>query len=190
MELIVISDTKLKVMLTPTDMQTYGLDFSGDEYDNAKTRRAIWHLFDEVKRRCGFDVAGDRVMVQLWPAGDGGCEIYVNKLGTPPPRRERPNAPPRFAKRLYTFEALRELLAVCRALEHSRYARMSEVWLSDDGAWYLVLEASEGGESVDELSFIEEYGLRLRSAGAMQLLTEHGSPIALGNAVERMASLA
>ncbi|MEE0968457.1 MAG: adaptor protein MecA [Clostridia bacterium] len=81
MELIVISDSKLKIMLTGEDMRQYSIDCSTLDYENTQTRRAFWSILDEAKHRTGFDAASEKVFVQVYPSKGGGCEMYVTKLG-------------------------------------------------------------------------------------------------------------
>ncbi len=81
MELIMISDSKLKIMLTLDDMKTYSLDCATLDYDNTETRKAFWSILDEAKHRTGFDAASEKVFVQVYPSRTGGCEMYVTKLG-------------------------------------------------------------------------------------------------------------
>lgn len=81
MELILISDSKLKITLTSDDMAQYELDCDTMDYDNTDTRRAFREIFDHVKSISGFDTAGDRLFIQLYPSREGGCEMYITKLG-------------------------------------------------------------------------------------------------------------
>ena len=81
MELIVISKSKLKIMLTSEDMRQYSLDCSTLDYENTETRRAFWSILDEAKHRTGFDAASEKVFVQVSPSKKGGCEMYVTQLG-------------------------------------------------------------------------------------------------------------
>ena len=81
MELILISDKKLKVMLSASDMQKYELDNDTIDYDNTETRRAFWQILDEAKHKTGFDAASEKVFIQVYPSRGGGCEMYVTKLG-------------------------------------------------------------------------------------------------------------
>lgn len=78
MELIVISTTKLKVMLSAEDMEKYEFDplCSGD----ITSRKAFRKILKEVREQCGFDAIGDRVLVQYYPSKRGGCEMFVTKL--------------------------------------------------------------------------------------------------------------
>ncbi len=81
MELIVISESKLKIMLTSEDLLEYSLDCNSLNYENTETRRAFWSILDEAKHRTGFDAASEKVFVQVYPSKKGGCEMYVTKLG-------------------------------------------------------------------------------------------------------------
>ena len=81
MELIVISESKLKIMLTSEDLMEYSLDCNSLDYENTETRRAFWSILDEAKHRTGFDAASEKVFVQVYPSKKGGCEMYVTKLG-------------------------------------------------------------------------------------------------------------
>ncbi len=81
MELIVISQSKLKIMLTAPDMQYYELQGNHINCVDEETRRAFRHIFDDARLQVGFDTAGERLFVQLYASRDGGCEIFVTKLG-------------------------------------------------------------------------------------------------------------
>ena len=80
MELIKISDSKLKIALTPTDMEKYSLDIQTMDYDKTQTRSAFWQLLDEAKHKTGFDAASEKIFVQIYSSAGGGCEMYVTKL--------------------------------------------------------------------------------------------------------------
>ena len=58
MDMILISDTKLKVMLSPLDMEELALSGDDIDYNNTETRRAFWSILDEAKHKTGFDAAG------------------------------------------------------------------------------------------------------------------------------------
>ena len=73
MELIKISDTKLKITLTKDDMIRYELNCDTIDYDNTETRKAFWNILDHAKHVTGFDAASERVFIQLYPDKGGGC---------------------------------------------------------------------------------------------------------------------
>jgi negative regulator of genetic competence, sporulation and motility len=78
MELILISNTKLKIMLDESDMREYRI---GDDSDCAEpeTRRAIRTLLDKAKNEIGFNTDGSEIFVQLYTSRKGGCELFVTK---------------------------------------------------------------------------------------------------------------
>ena len=78
MELIRISQTKLKIMLDRNDMRR--LDLEAGNPADISSREAFRNILKEAKARCGFDAVGDRVFVQYYPDKCGGCEMFVTKL--------------------------------------------------------------------------------------------------------------
>lgn len=78
MELILISNTKLKIMLNESDMQKYSI---GSDCDcaEASTRKAIRSLLECAKEQIGFNTSGEEIFVQLYTSRDGGCELFVTK---------------------------------------------------------------------------------------------------------------
>ena len=78
MELILISKSKLKIMLDEKDMKEYNI---GDETDcaQAETRRAIRTILDRAKDQIGFNTEGAEIFVQLYTSKHGGCELFVTK---------------------------------------------------------------------------------------------------------------
>lgn len=82
MELIVISESKLKIMLSGADMVKYELTGEALDCADLRTREAFRHIFDDARDTVGFNTRGERLLVQLYTAKDGGgCEIFVTKLG-------------------------------------------------------------------------------------------------------------
>ncbi len=192
MELIMMSDTRLKVILTRVDMENYHLDFDGDDYDNARTRRAMMRLFDEVKRRVGFDIADDRILVQIWPGADGGCELFVSKLES---KASSGRKTPRitacdFETLIYKFTTLKDLILVCQTLHMRGYKKPSEVLAGEAGDWYLVLDGVEVTSPVSPLAFIGEYAEKQGASLPPHILREHAKILANGNAIARFAALA
>ncbi len=190
MELLVISETKLKIVLTPEDVEEYAIDLDRAEYGDLETRLALFHLFDDIKARCGFDTKDGRLLVELYPDSHGGCEIFVLKVKTACDSTEGEGTELRYQKALYSFEELGDALSVCRALQQKQYKRGAELWHGDNALWYLVLERKTvPGEKIDDLSFVEEFGKRHTAPGDYILFGEHATPILKENAIVRLSSL-
>jgi negative regulator of genetic competence, sporulation and motility len=197
MELILIGDSRLKVMLTPEDVRRFAPDLEESELDGPAAKAALRELFDEIRRRSGFDAANDRVLVQLYPSRGGGCEIFLTKLGKVGRSRAISEgtgelaAAPALRPVLFCFAGISELLAVCRQLHRTGYALLSTAYVADDDRYYLVLqEKARSGTRPGALSFVEEFGERRGGATALAYIKEHGRCIVAGDADSRLAALA
>jgi negative regulator of genetic competence, sporulation and motility len=81
MEVLKISDSKVKIMLSYADITKFRLQDGELNYDDPKTRRKIFDILDCVKKHHGFDYEGDKLLIQFYPSKDGGAELFVTKLG-------------------------------------------------------------------------------------------------------------
>lgn len=85
MELIKISQSRLKIMLTSEDMNEFKLDFpdlTNENCQSPEARRALRCILEKAKEITGFDTGADRVFIQLYPSREGGCEMFVSKTET------------------------------------------------------------------------------------------------------------
>lgn len=83
MELILINQTKLKIMLTAPDMTHYELfpdQLEQMACTDPHTRAAFRHIFDDAEAQIGFHTAGEKLLVQMFTSKCGGCEIFVTRL--------------------------------------------------------------------------------------------------------------
>ena len=172
MELIVISESKLKIMLSGADMVKYEL--TGEVLDCAdlRTREAFRHIFDDARDTVGFNTRGERLLVQLYTAKDGGgCEIFVTKLGAEETgvwedgevslesiwdggssaNRERALLRQVYADReeevlrwCFSFDCLDDLTEACRRLGATGFSGESRLYIEGDRGtvWFLILEPS------------------------------------------------
>ena len=211
MELIQISSSKLKIMLSSEDMQKYALDAKAADYDDTATRRAFWSILDDVKIQTGFNAAGDRVFIQLYPLREGGCEMFVTKMGllccdadekSKKGSRQGAKNSRTLADRLgtdhgdecvkaFVFDELSSLLAVCRRLYSRKWRGNSEAYKGTGDKYYLILgeRASSMPNAPDRLCFISEYG-RAENADVVRLyIREHATSICCERAVQTLGVL-
>lgn len=201
-----INDNKLKVMLTPEDMRRYEINCDTIDYDNTETRRAFWSILDEAKYKTGFDAASDRVFIQVYPSKEGGCEMYVTKLGayccededSPSEARRgllRRGNTLRSHTSVYRFEKLDLLLDVCAKLRQIGYHGSSSAYASQQKPYYYLVITEKacagyiGGQSFGAYSFIAEYGRLVSTYGIHSYITEHCKCICPEDAVEILAKL-
>lgn len=211
MEIIMISESKLKVMLTSEDLQDFELETETLDYNNTETKRMFWDILNRAKHSIGFDTDGQRVLVQLYPSRAGGCEMFITKLGSvcctegntsqkaelktvikPIPRRsgESPHTTPEERPCVFAFDRIESLLAVCRRLSGIGYAGESEAYFGDDRRAYLFLYLPDHGcyLPLDEYAFLHEYGSRENTDAFRHFVGEHANAICPHGAVETLAA--
>lgn len=187
MEIVRISEEKLKLTLGKEDLEKYSLKPEELDYDKTETRRVIWQILDDAKKRTGFDAAADRALIEAYPGRRGGCEIYVTLLCE---KKKKKGVRGRFG--IYRFENAETLFALCASL--SRIGRQYESDLyrlrGDGGLFLLIKEPLEDSirkeQTLSPLSFVEEYGVRCKQAGLLPYIKEHGECLIAGNAVGRL----
>lgn len=190
MELIQISENKLKIMLSETDMVKYALDTDDTDYSKDETRRAFRAMLLHARQLSGFDTRGERIFVQMYPSRDGGCEIFVTKLGD---RKGEFFEVGTLAKTevkrqtgdAYGFDSLENMLAVCRYLYNCRAECRQEgkAYRDDRGNYYLSLPAG------CEFAHGEEFSRKVSLAGLDAYIAEHGRCIIERGAVEILGKL-
>ncbi len=193
MELIVISDTRMKIMLSREDMSGYDIDALSIDTESAKTKRILNGILAEANKSAGIECSGDRAFVQLFPSLDGGCEMYVTRFSELSDNEAAEgscvnmnNAKNTVKRRsVYRFRCMRELLCACKALKCRGYSESSDSYMSVDGeCFYLVLCEGEADTSV-----VLEYAEPVFFGGARIYISEHSSPLCENNAVDTLAQL-
>lgn len=211
MEFILISENKIKVMLTPEDLDEFDIDADELDYSNTETKRMFWDILNRAKHCTGFDTDGQKVLVQLYPSRHGGCEMFVTKIGVLHSPETESQTDCKCApiisekitlggdgkvkhqnKKLYTafkFSSLEAMLSACRALERVGYNDDSSAYITDNDSLYLILGGidTSGYEPLDKYSFISEYADSENHEAAKRYLGEHGKAICVKNAVQKLS---
>lgn len=204
MEIIMISESKLKVMLSAEDLQSFELEPEDLDYGNTETKRMFWDILGRAKHSVGFDTDGQRVLVQLYPSRAGGCEMFITRLGALSradgddradlhtvikTAQESTASPPKRRLGAFGFDGISPLLAVCRRLSSIGYHEPSEAYFGDDGRAYLFLSLPDisGYLPLDEFSFLSEYGTHENAETLRHFLEEHANSICKKNAVEQLS---
>ena len=209
MELIVINESRLKIMLTGEDMARYDLASPAADADPLgrttprpdgegiapHTREILRHIFADAHAEIGFDTEGERLFVQLYASKGGGCEIFVTKLGGEGETKllkAMESAEPTNRKRRVRLclAGLNDLTALCRRLVSSGFREESAAYITEEGgeAWYLILTVNEEreGRLSPLTAILGEYGREV--GGEIELyLSEYGRAVCPVGAVETLA---
>lgn len=204
MDLILISESKLKVTLSAADMKALSLSCEDLDYDNTSTRRAFWSILDEAKQRTGFDAAQSRVFIQVYPSKSGGCELYITKLSP------ELGGPVKLTDRLCDssdrmtvdhageidmkkargaaaeFDSLAQLTTCCRRLDADGYRGASYAYCdqSRHKTRYILLL-----DGIADIDILREYGNLLDPETIHIWVAEHCDEIRMTDAVETLRGL-
>ena len=157
MELIMISNSKLKIMLTADEVKQYDIDREGDRGD---MRRTMEPVLIRAREMCGFDASAGRVFIQLFPSREGGCEMFVTKLAgenggdkSDKERRGRKSKDPcpsltgaeipTEKEGYFSFGKVSDLICACRILKNAGAGDGSTAYVSEDGVFLLCLPGTE-----------------------------------------------
>lgn len=216
MELIMISSSKLKIMLSADDMTKYALG-SDIDYADIKTRKAFRNILSEAREKTGFDTESERIYIQLYPSKKGGCEVYITKIDDdseyesiefaekssdfkpsckvlerstgiiPAAKRHLPKE----RKRAYSFSSSESMVSVCRRLLSIGWRGQSSAFSDESRRFYIIIKDRGVQEfpHIDRLSFICEYGNVENHSALIKYLGEHGKCICKTNAIEKLGIL-
>ena len=198
MEWIRISSNKLKIMLTAEDAAHYALYPDTADYADSVTRRAFREILTDMRGETGFDAADDKIYIQMYPSREGGCELFVTKMGMDlTPKRSgsatyKQKATKQVRQRHLTlcFEDMEDLIGVSRRLLLRGFRGKSSAWLDEaHHYWLLITENGDPLRMRDDYRFALEYGEIESREAAQMLLPEHGKEICRDNAVETLGKL-
>ena len=207
MELIKISDQRLKIMLTPLDLTEYELSEEQLDSGAAFSQSSFRRLLGDVKRKLDFVFEDHRLSVQYFPSRTGGGEMFLcslpeesgvsteglsarqESIAAPTPQKPPPCSFVRDSA--YRFEGISALLAACHRLRRVGYIGDSEAYRDDAGRYYLLIRTPSASPFTlpPELEFLSEYG-QVENPTLLRLyFREHGALICSPRAVERLAEL-
>lgn len=194
MELILISASKLKVMLDADEARKYKIIDACGGIANSSTK-SLHEILDDVYRLSGFDTKSDNLSVEIFESKDGGCEMFITR------QSEKKVYTQKQIKNLcreclsenvtlaYIFKTMSDLISVCKLLGSKTLPAKSQAFSVGSKNFYLILTFFSffTPELYTSLEFISEYGDRISSEHLEDYLGEHGKVICDGEAVETLS---
>lgn len=71
---------EVRIRLTNEDLEAFSMTVEDLDYDSPQGKRVIRALFDKAKEELGFETAGEKIYIQLYPTGGGECDLFITKL--------------------------------------------------------------------------------------------------------------
>ena len=190
MEFLNIGDTKLKVTLTQSECERYGIDTAKTDFTRAEIKGVMRDIILLAEEKCAFSVSSEKILVQLYPLPSGECEIFVTKL-TGLPNKERMAlrgadglSTLESRRGIYRFDSRDELIAAARAI--STLEAECELYIDEVGQYYISIE--EGiVDGISDYEVLVEFGERLKNL-PLHVLAEYGKLLIWENTLERIIS--
>ncbi len=120
-------NNEIRIRLTREDLASYETTVEDLDYDSPQGKRMILALLDKAKREMGFETSGEKIYIQLYPTGPGGCELFVTKL-----EREK-----KYCFRFSDFDTL------FKALPHTAFPAESQLWQEKKSGRFYVFVSQE-----------------------------------------------
>ena len=192
MEFIRISKSKNKVVLTPEECRRHNIIAKDGEYDSIHLRNSLPDIFKEIRSSAGFDLGTKKVLIQLYPTDNQGCEMYVTELEY---LSSKDKSVLLGADNLNTYEKKRcqyrfaSLADFTRALKQVRRQGIDSDLYYDASEGYYLSVCDNVFDGVCELNYLLEYAQRVPQLPRAYMI-EHYMPLALGNAIDVFRILA
>ncbi|MBQ3814889.1 MAG: hypothetical protein II836_02435 [Clostridia bacterium] len=177
MELIVISDSQIKLTLSSDEWLRY----------RGSTGKVLRGIIDDAERLYGISRMDGRIYVQIYPSRAGGCELFVTRLGSLPSplpdgeftvtERRLTAIPAR--KYVYAFGEISGLLGCCADLSRAEYRGSSAAFVDRARrTYYLILDRENPapGEHLGSLCPVE----------AVFYISEHCDVLCAENAAQKL----
>ena len=190
---------RLKAILSPEDMDSFGVTYSQMDYGDVKTRRLLAWVLESARRQTGFRCPeSTRLLIELFPVlkgglgglgGLGGCVIVFTILEQMGTERPAQRAEEVF---VFAFSPLEPLGQAAAALAGRSFPRGCRCALYRLGEEYrIVCHLPRPLRDLNEHPCRRELLRRGRCAGTGELAEayceEHGTLLAPQNALEKLA---
>ena len=198
MELIMINSEKMKIMLTREDMTYYDIKMYSLGHTGNNVREAFSRVLEDIKSETGFDTVTEKSILQVYPSRDGGCEVYVTRLGgkgdegVPTDNSKSGRDSAKVSVRtwledvIFVFENITDTIDACRLLRADGYVYNSRLY-EKDGKYYLFLEDDTCGINLTgELCRLSDFGKKIGGKITEAYIYEHCELMIAERAVEKL----
>ena len=205
MDLVRISDTELKVILSRSDLQKLDITVEAMDYANVTTKRVFWEILDEARSATGFDAESARLYVQVFPDAEGGCEMFITKETAKAPQsavaahKKRYRLTAKETAGVYVRLRFEELCALCKRMKRSGARCAADLYYDGEDGYVLVLLqkqrlpayiSSKARAFQGVPAWLCEYGRTgTFDARLSDYLAEHYEKLASENAVDLIAKI-
>ena len=202
MELIVINENKLKIVMSENDMRDYGLEENEFYCSVTNSREILKKILHNAPIKTGFEYISseEKILIQLYPEKNGGCELYVTKI----PLNESEGAsfmleeneskyllPKPLSKAhliSYRFDNLEYAIHAAKEIYKHSFDGASSFY-KDIDTKYVLFVSHQMQNGLQIINFLSEFGEEVNSENTYMLLCEWGQCIFKDNAIEELSKI-
>lgn len=185
MEIILVSDDKLKISLNRHDMDELGLKYKNMDYSDEKTKRALLLILEKAKGEVGFSPRGAKLFIEVYQNDEDGCNIYFTSIRRASRLSDSGTA---ISPTLFEFENANDLIdGSCKAFERysHRIYRSSLYYIN--GKYRLLVYNLDYSDRLS-VYFLSEYAKKISEDEIFAAYTiEHGKEIIADTAIDTLA---
>ncbi len=187
MEIILLSENKLKITLSSTDVTVLGFGDELKDSEKIKKSKAFIELLESARIKTGFCVNGSKLFVSIYRCSDSGVEMYITKC-TKDKIIIKNSEKSEYV--WYRFDTTEVLLLCCLYLFSSDYTKASSAFWNKDGGEYAYYLKLCQISSPYRRCVLSEFAENISNENDIAYILEHSSVICEKNAVEVLAKTA
>lgn len=160
------SPQRLKIELDKNDLSDLNITYDELDYNKTKTRYVINELLTRIGAQNDFDTHSSRMIVEVFPASNGGCIIYFTAVKSPSVTglKRAENEPS-----VWAVHSADDLLSVAERLSKHSLKKPISLHLLNNRYRLTINDASK----IDEL-ILSEYASKIGTSAAAIYTNEHG----------------
>lgn len=214
MELIIINENKLKITMTAPDMKEYGIDENEFHLSLIDTKNVLKRILSKTNIKTGFENIGkgEKLLIQLYPEKQGGCELYITRISLDETDEEEMELTDDEAERyllpqsskktvylenrpsIYMFDNLEDLILACKELIKRSFNQKSSLFTHGSSKFYLLItENTENSptekEKSRQYSFLSEFGEQINDKNFHIFLSEYGKRVIEADAAIKLSQI-
>jgi Negative regulator of genetic competence, sporulation and motility len=197
-----VSENKIKITVSFTDMEDRNLNLTSFNYSNPETQELFWDMMEQAENELGFDATTSQLCVEAYPGNEDEIIITITRL----PETEEFESIQKYIKNKYTKREIRtkrktkklvvsvviysfnDLEDACMMANTMRDVYNGESSLYKCKDTYYLQFCKNGFTLIDFKDFepqLGEYGNRVQNVGFYEgYLNEYGEKIILNNAID------
>lgn len=185
MQIDTLAGGTVRITLGQSDMYSYNISYNEIAGHSRQTRLALSRLIASIREREGLRLEGDRLLVEVFPSGEGGCLLYLSCLGHADNSADKkPGGKNRYI--LAESDSLNDIIALCHVLKINCGSVRSCLYHLD-GCYRLVIPAFSKAEYIEAVS--REYALVSLCGDNIKSETAEHYRLICNDAVDRMSAL-